>query len=72
MRIIAALLWSTLLLSASSALAAKQPNVFLIISDDQAWTDFGFMGHAAIETPNLANAHFPLRSIEFNPHRMTR
>ena len=25
----------------------------LIISDDQAWTDFGFMGHPAIRTPHL-------------------
>jgi arylsulfatase A-like enzyme len=25
----------------------------LIISDDQAWTDYGFMGHPAIKTPNL-------------------
>ena len=29
------------------------PNVVLIISDDQAWTDFGFMGHEVIRTPNL-------------------
>lgn len=29
------------------------PNIVLIISDDQAWTDFGFMGHPAIQTPNL-------------------
>lgn len=32
---------------------AAPPNIVLIISDDQAWTDFGFMGHGAIETPNL-------------------
>ena len=33
---------------------AEQPaNIVLIISDDQGWTDFGFMGHPAIETPNL-------------------
>lgn len=25
----------------------------MIISDDQAWTDYSFMGHAAIRTPNL-------------------
>lgn len=31
----------------------KAPNVVLIISDDQAWGDFGFMGHRAIQTPNL-------------------
>lgn len=29
------------------------PNVVLIISDDQAWTDYGFMGHPEIETPHL-------------------
>lgn len=29
------------------------PNIVLIISDDQAWTDYGFMGHEHIETPNL-------------------
>ena len=47
-----------LLLSALATLAgniaqADQPNVLLIISDDQAWTDYGFMGHEVIETPNL-------------------
>ncbi len=29
------------------------PNVVLIIADDQAWTDYGFMGHPLIRTPNL-------------------
>jgi arylsulfatase A-like enzyme len=33
--------------------ADRPPNIVLIISDDQAWTDFGFMGHDAIETPHL-------------------
>jgi arylsulfatase A-like enzyme len=32
---------------------AAPPNVVMIISDDQAWTDFGFMGHPVIQTPNL-------------------
>jgi arylsulfatase A-like enzyme len=32
---------------------AKSPNVLLIISDDQTWTDFGFMGHTVIKTPHL-------------------
>ena len=32
---------------------AKLPNIILILSDDQAWTDYGFMGHKDIETPNL-------------------
>ena len=29
------------------------PNIVLIISDDQSYTDYGFMGHEAIETPHL-------------------
>jgi uncharacterized sulfatase len=32
---------------------AKPPNVLLIIGDDQAWTDYGFMGHKHIRTPHL-------------------
>lgn len=38
-----------------AAQTAKQspPNIVFIISDDQAWTDYSFMGHKAIETPNL-------------------
>jgi uncharacterized sulfatase len=31
----------------------ERPNIVLIISDDQAWTDYGFMGHEIIRTPNL-------------------
>ena len=33
--------------------AATPPNIVLILSDDQAYTDYGFMGHAEIETPHL-------------------
>jgi len=29
------------------------PNIVFILSDDQAWTDYGFMGHEHIETPNI-------------------
>lgn len=29
------------------------PNLVLIIADDQAWTDYGFMGHPHLLTPNL-------------------
>ena len=41
------------LFTAKLAAAESPPNIVLILSDDQAWTDFGFMGHEAIETPNL-------------------
>ena len=37
----------------SAVAAEKLPNIVLILSDDQAWTDYGFMGHPVIETPNL-------------------
>jgi uncharacterized sulfatase len=32
---------------------AKPPNIVFIISDDQTWTDYSFMGHQQIETPNI-------------------
>ena len=32
---------------------SSRPNVLMIISDDQAWTDYSFMGHEQIETPSL-------------------
>jgi arylsulfatase A-like enzyme len=40
------------LVTALSAVAAP-PNVVILLSDDQAWTDYGFMGHSQIQTPNL-------------------
>jgi len=44
--------------SAASGLSAAgnpspPPNILLIISDDQAWTDYGFMGHPHLRTPRL-------------------
>ena len=38
---------------AGAGLPGKPPNVLMIVSDDQAWTDFGFMGHSVIKTPHL-------------------
>ena len=32
---------------------AKPPNIVYIISDDQTWTDYSFMGHKIIETPHI-------------------
>lgn len=32
---------------------SDKPNIVLILSDDQAWTDYGFMGHPEIQTPHL-------------------
>jgi len=33
--------------------AKPPPNIVFILSDDQAWTDYGFMGHPEIKTPYL-------------------
>lgn len=33
--------------------SAAPPNVVFIVGDDQAWTDYGFMGHEHIRTPHL-------------------
>ena len=38
---------------AAPAIAADKPNIVLILSDDQAWSDYGFMGHPDIKTPHL-------------------
>lgn len=35
------------------AIAEERPNVVLILSDDQSWTDYSFLGHKVIETPAL-------------------
>ncbi len=34
-------------------LSAAPPNIVMIISDDQAWNDYGFMGHPVVATPHL-------------------
>lgn len=48
---------SSLLFSGCAGLptqsSKKQPNVVMIISDDQAWGDYSFMGHDTIQTPHI-------------------
>ena len=41
------------LLLIPAMLSAKPPNIVYIISDDQAWNDYAFMGHPDIQTPHL-------------------
>ena len=31
----------------------SKPNIVFLLSDDQAWSDYGFMGHPEIRTPHL-------------------
>lgn len=42
-----------MVLAKQSLSADPPPNIVLILSDDQSWTDYGFMGHPAIKTPHL-------------------
>ncbi|MBA2115375.1 sulfatase family protein [Bremerella alba] len=37
----------------AEAHAADQPNVVILLSDDQRWDDYSFLGHDVIETPNI-------------------
>ncbi|MDF1851968.1 MAG: sulfatase-like hydrolase/transferase [Verrucomicrobiales bacterium] len=46
------LVFLALILSPATA-AEDRPNVVLILSDDQGWTDYGFMGHEVVRTPHL-------------------
>jgi arylsulfatase A-like enzyme len=47
-------LLTLLLVVATSALAhADRPNVVFLLSDDQGWNDYGFMGHSHVQTPNI-------------------
>lgn len=47
------LLCASALGAAEPAAAPKPPNIVMIISDDQAWFDHGFLGSKAVNTPNL-------------------
>ena len=44
---------SALIGLAGGAEPSRPPNVVVIVSDDQAWTDYSFMGHPTIKTPRI-------------------
>lgn len=50
-RMLAGLAWIAAWIAAASG--AERPNILLIISDDQAWFDYGFMGSRTVRTPHL-------------------
>src|SRR5262245_43778987 len=41
------------LLLPAAVRADPPPNIVLIVSDDQGWGDYGFMGHPHVRTPHL-------------------
>lgn len=46
-------LFAACVLACSAQGAGTPPNIVLIVSDDHLWSDYGFMGHPQIRTPNL-------------------
>ena len=53
MTILRFILSAAFVLAATAEADSKQPNIVLIISDDHAWTDYGFAGHPHAKTPNI-------------------
>jgi uncharacterized sulfatase len=49
----ALVVWLTILLARNLGAADSPLNVVMMIGDDMGWTDYGFMGHEAVQTPNL-------------------
>lgn len=39
--------------AAANPVVAAPPNIVIILGDDQAWNDYGFMGNPVIRTPHL-------------------
>lgn len=52
-RVIALVAIAFLAMGAQAGAQSAPPNIVFIISDDHGWTDYGFMGHAVVETPNI-------------------
>lgn len=53
MRRIGSVLLPLVALLAGAVALAQPPNIVLIISDDQCYRDFGFMGNESVHTPHL-------------------
>lgn len=54
-RVSAMVLFGLLTVAAPTPARADDPppNVVMLIGDDMGWTDYGFMGHDVVKTPNL-------------------
>jgi uncharacterized sulfatase len=48
-----AVIVATLLCAIAAPGAETKPNILMIVADDHMWTDYSFMGHPCIRTPNI-------------------
>ncbi len=53
MKFLTVLVLQCLLIASVAGTPSNKPNIILIVSDDQAFTDYGFMGHEIVKTPHL-------------------
>lgn len=49
------MIWLYVTIGISSAIA-DQPNIVLVMADDQGWGDMAYNGHSDVKTPNFDNA----------------
>jgi len=53
MKFLTALIFNFFFFATVTTAESVRPNIILIISDDHAFTDYGFMGHEIVKTPHL-------------------
>jgi arylsulfatase A-like enzyme len=53
MKFLTVLTFQCLLIASVTGATSSKPNIILIVSDDQAFIDYGFMGHEIVKTPHL-------------------
>ncbi len=53
MKFLTTLVLHAILFASAYGAAAERPNIILIISDDQSFTDYNFMGNEAVKTPEI-------------------
>ncbi len=71
MKFPAALILTALLTASSYGGPAEKPNIILIISDDQSFTGYGFMGHKIVKTPQTSLKNTAARARPPRPRSST-
>src|SRR5207344_456489 len=61
------MVWLGVLSASSFAMAAKKPNVIVVLSDDQGYGDFSLHGNPVLKTPSLDSlARQSVRLMDFH------